>query len=414
MKALEVKKDVYWVGALDPNLRIFDIIMYTPFGTTYNSYVVKGSEKVAIFETVKEKFFDEYLNRLKCLDVDIEKIDYIVVDHTEPDHAGSVAKLLDISKNAKVVGSGNAIRFLKNIANRDFEYIEVKDGDTLSLGNKTLKFISAPFLHWPDSIYTYLLEDNMLFTCDSFGSHYCSDQVFNDLNPSEKDYMEALRYYYDCIMGPFKPYVLKAVDKIKDLQLDVICPGHGPILRQNPRKIVELYKEWSTPNPVIKPKVTICYVSAYGYTEELANTIAEGISSRLDIDIVKYDVIHHKPEEIMASLEASQGILFGSPTILSDALKPILDLLSTLNPIIHGGKVAAAFGSYGWSGEAVGNIETRLKQLRMNLMTPGLKINFKPSENELNKAFEFGENFAVKLFESRDKLQINSIVLKAV
>lgn len=412
MKALEIKKDIYWVGALDPNLRIFDIIMYTPFGTTYNSYVVKGSEKVAVFETVKEKFFDEYLDRLKDLDVKIENIDYIILDHTEPDHAGSVAKLLDISKNAKVVGSGNAIRFMKAIANRDFEYIEVKDGDTLSLGNKTLKFISAPFLHWPDSMYTYLVEDNMLVTCDSFGSHYCSEQVFNDLNPSDKDYNEALRYYFDCIMGPFKPYVLKAIDKIKDLKLDIICPGHGPVLRENPLKIVELYKEWSTPSPINKPKVTICYVSAYGYTEQLANKIADGIASKLDITIEKFDVIHHKIEDIMSSVESSQGLLFGSPTIVSDALKPIMDILLNLNPIVHGGKVAAAFGSYGWSGEAVGNIEARLKQLRMNILSPGLKINFKPSDTELNSAFEFGQNFALKLFESKGKLNINDLILK--
>ena len=165
MKALEVKKDIYWVGALDPKLRIFDIIMYTPFGTTYNSYVVKGSEKTAVFETVKEKFFDEYLERLKSLDINIENIGYIVVDHTEPDHAGSVGKLLEIAKNAKVVGSEAAIKFLKEIINRDFEYIIVGDGDSINLGNKTLSFIDAPFLHWPDSIYTYVEEDKLLITC---------------------------------------------------------------------------------------------------------------------------------------------------------------------------------------------------------------------------------------------------------
>ncbi len=147
--------------------------MYTPFGTTYNSYAVKGSEKTAVFETVKEKFFDEYLERLKSIDINIEKIDYIVVNHTEPDHAGSVGKLLDIAKNAKIVGSQAAIEFLKEIINRDFEFIVVNDGDSISLGNKTLSFISAPFLHWPDSMFTYVVEDKLLITCDSFGSHYC-------------------------------------------------------------------------------------------------------------------------------------------------------------------------------------------------------------------------------------------------
>lgn len=405
MRSLEIKKDIYWVGALDPDLRIFDIIMYTPYGTTYNSYVVKGSEKTAVFETVKEQFFEQYLERLKSLDIDFTKIDYIVVDHTEPDHAGSVAKLLELSPQAKVVGSSAAINFMKKIANRPFESIVVNDGDTLDLGNKTLKFISAPFLHWPDSIYTYVPEDNMLFTCDSFGSHYCSENVFNDLIENEEHYMEALRYYYDCIMGPFKPYVLKAIDKIENLEIDTICPGHGPILREDPWKIVELYRKWSTPEEKKndKDKITISYVSAYGYTKALAENIAEGIKSKGDFDIKMYDVIYHKMEDIVQDISESNGILFGSPTINGDLLEPIRTLLTHLNPLVHGGKVAAGFGSYGWSGEAVPNMERRLKELRMDMYTPGLKINFKPSEEELTKAFNFGAGFAEKIIAKENK-----------
>ena len=402
MRSLEVKKDIYWVGALDPDLRIFDIIMYTPYGTTYNSYVVRGSEKVALFETVKAEFFDQYLERLKSLDVDIHKIDYIIVDHTEPDHAGSVAKILEFSPQAKVVGSAPAIKFMEKIANKPFESIVVEDGTTLSLGNKTLQFIAAPFLHWPDSIYTFVPEDNIIFTCDSFGSHYCSENVFNDLIENEENYMEALRYYYDCIMGPFKPYVLKAIEKIEKLPIDTICTGHGPILRQDPWKIVELYRQWSTPLPTAEiPKITIPYVSAYGYTKSLAENIAEGIKATGDFDVKMYDVIHHKMDDIVKDITESEGVLFGSPTINSELLEPIRDVLSKLNPLVHGGKVAAAFGSYGWSGEAVPCIERRLKELRMDIFTPGLKIIFKPSEEELTKAFRFGEGFAKKLLDKK-------------
>ncbi|MDP4146375.1 MAG: FAD-dependent oxidoreductase [Bacillota bacterium] len=403
MNSIKVKKDVYWVGTLDPKLRIFDIVMYTPFGTTYNSYVVKGSEKTAVFETVKEHFFPEYLERLKSLDIDIENIDYIVVDHTEPDHAGSVAKLLDISKNAKVVGSAPAIRFLKSIANRDFDAITVKDGDTISLGNKTLRFISAPFLHWPDSIYTYVEEDNILITCDSFGCHYSSEKIFNDLVESESNYMEALKYYYDAIMGPFKSYVVKACDKIKDLQIDIICPGHGPVLRDNPWRIVNLYREWSKEAaPKKENNIVICYVSAYGYTRALAEKISEGIKDSENYNIEMFDVIYHKIEDILSSIDKADGVLFGSPTINGDALKPILDILTVMNPIVHGGKVAAAFGSYGWSGEAVPNIEARFKQLRVKTI-PGLRVNFKPSEAELTTAYKFGESFAQKIQENLNK-----------
>lgn len=399
MHALEVKKDIYWVGALDPGLRIFDIIMYTPHGTTYNSYVVKGSDKTAVFETVKEQFFDQYVERLYDLNIDIASIDYIIIDHTEPDHAGSVAKLLDLSPNAKVVGSAAAVRFMRNIANRNFESIIVSDNDTLSLGSKTLKFISAPFLHWPDTIYTYIPEDRTLVTCDSFGSHYCFDEVFNDKIPDKKDYMESLKYYYDCIMSPFKPHVLKAIDKIKDLDIDLICPGHGPVLRENPWKIIDLYKEWSTPTAKNeKKKVTISYVSAYGYTEQLANTIANGIKSVIaDADIKVYNVIYNEMNNIVRDISDSDGVLFGSPTIVGELLEPIRDLMSKLNPIIHGKKVAAAFGSYGWSGEAVPRIEARLRELSMNLYSPGLRICFKPSEMDLKDAFDFGAGFAKNL-----------------
>ncbi|GIM28284.1 oxidoreductase [Clostridium polyendosporum] len=397
MESLEIKKDIYWVGALDPNLRIFDIIMYTPYGTTYNSYVVNGNEKVAIFETVKEQFFEEYITRLKTLNVNINNIDYIIVDHTEPDHSGSVVKLLELSPKAKVVGSAAAIKFMKKIANRDFESIIVSDGDTLNLGNKTLRFISAPFLHWPDSIYTYIPEDKLLMTCDSFGSHYCFEEVYNDLILNTDNYMEALKYYYDCIMGPFKPYVLKAIDKIKNLEIDTICPGHGPILRENPWEIVNLYKEWSTPaalNKDKKKKVTISYVSAYGYTEQLASKITDGINSVGDFEIKLCNVIHCDMKDILLDISDSDGILFGSPTIVGELLEPIRDILSKLNPIVHGGKVAGAFGSYGWSGEAVPRIETRLAELKMEIHGPGLKINFKPSQEDLQKAFEFGIGFA--------------------
>ncbi|OPJ65092.1 FAD-dependent oxidoreductase [Clostridium oryzae] len=409
MKSLEVKNNIYWVGALDPGLRIFDIIMYTPYGTTYNSYVVKGSEKVAVMETVKAQFFDEYLERLKSMNIDITKIDYIIVDHTEPDHAGSVERLLDLSPNAKVVGTTPALHFLKSIVNRPFEYITVADGNTLSLGNKTLKFITAPFLHWPDTMYTYVEEDKVLITCDSFGSHYCNSKVFNDLNENEEQYMEALRYYFDCIMGPFKPYVLKAVDKIKNLDIDMICTGHGPILRQDPWRIVNLYKEWSTAAAKSeKPKVTISYVSAYGYTAELANSIAAGIKSNGDFDITLYDVIHHDKNKILEDISTSDGILFGSPTINGDLLEPIGELLLKLNPIVHGGKVASAFGSYGWSGEAVPNIEARLKQLKMK-QQPGLKISFKPSKDDLKKAFDFGSEFGKRVLVNLGKLPADAV-----
>lgn len=409
MKSCEIQKDLIWVGALDPNLRIFDIIMHTPYGTTYNSYVIKGSEKTVLFETVKVEFFDEYIERLKEANIDVEKIDYLVISHTEPDHAGSVEKIVNLSPNITIIASPVAIKYLEKIANRPFKYIEATESTSISLGDKTLKFMSVPFLHWPDTIYTYVPELKTLITCDSFGAHYSSDKIFDDLVESHEDYMIALKYYFDCIFGPFKPYVLKALNKIENLEITHICPGHGPILRKNIDKVLSLYKEWSTPpkkNEI--PKIVVCYVSAYGYTANLAKQISEGISSNKDVELKLYDVIHHDKNEILEEITSADGVLFGTPTINSDMLEPIRDLLNNMNPIVHGRKVAAAFGSYGWSGEGVPNTESRLKELKMKILTPSLKINFKPSVKELKKAYDFGCAFREKLLVSLGRLDLEN------
>lgn len=407
MKSCEIQKDLIWVGALDPDLRVFDIIMHTPYGTTYNSYVIVGSEKTVLFETVKVEFFDQYIERLKEANIDIEKIDYLVISHTEPDHAGSVEKIVNLSPNVTILASPVAIKYLEKIANRPFKYIEVNDSTSISLGDKTLKFMSVPFLHWPDTIYTYIPEIKTLITCDSFGAHYSTNNVFDDSVENYDDYMDALKYYFDCIFGPFKPYVLKAINKIKDLEIDYICPGHGPILRRDIDKVISLYKEWSTPSEKNSiPKIVVCYVSAYGYTANLAKQISEAISSKNDVEVKLYDVIKHDQNEILNEICLADGVLFGTPTINSDMLEPIRDILTHMNPIVHGRKVAAAFGSYGWSGEGVPNTESRLKELKMKILTPSLKINFKPSVKELKKAYDFGCAFREKLLISLGKLDL--------
>lgn len=400
LKSLKLKNDLYWVGSLDPNLRVFDIIMYTPYGTTYNSYVLKANSKTILFETVKAKHFDSYLARLRDLNIDLNNIDYIVVSHTEPDHAGSVEKILELSPNTKIIATQNAINYLKEIVNCKFEYIVVKDNDKIQVENKTLKFIEAPLLHWPDTMYTYIEDDEVLVTCDSFGSHYSSEGIVNTKIENKEHYMDALRYYYDCIMGPFKQYVVNAVDKIKDLKIDIICPGHGPVLVENPMEIVDIYYNWSK-NEIIVPKkdITICYVSAYGYTETLAQNIKKGIESISDYNVIMYDVINHSMDEILQSIASSQGVLFGTPTINGDALKPIWDVLVSLNPIVHGTKVSSAFGSYGWSGEGVPNTVQRLEQLRMKIVDP-LIVNFKPSKDDLKNAVEFGKKFIAKTIDN--------------
>ncbi|MEA4987186.1 MAG: FAD-dependent oxidoreductase [Anaerovorax sp.] len=414
MKTVELTKDLHWIGALDPDLKVFDIIMYTEFGTSYNSYLIHGSEKTAIFETAKEKFFDEYLEKLKKL-VSIDDISYIIVNHTEPDHSGSIARLLEINPKIKIVGSAAAINFVKEICNQDLNAIVVKDGDTLSLGNKTLRFISAPNLHWPDSIYTYIEEEKTLMTCDSFGAHYTLDEVTNDKITNTEDYMKALRYYFDNIMGPFKKDLLSAIEKIDKLDYVRICPGHGPVLVNNPKEVVEHYREWATEvNPNEKKTVVIPYVSAYGYTEIMAEEIRKGIHAAGDIDVRLYDLVTAEQKTVLDEMYWADGLLFGTPTIIGDALKPIWDLLTSIFAKTHGKKLASAFGSYGWSGEGVPHVLERLKQLNMKVYGEGLRIRFKPSSAQLQECFEFGFGFGASVLAGKvvEKKPVNAATRK--
>lgn len=401
METLELKKNLYWTGIKDKDLRVFDIIMETEFGTTYNSYLIKGSEKTALFETAKFKFFDTYLEELEQL-VDINKIDYIIVDHTEPDHAGSVEKLIEMNPNIKIVGTAVAISFLKNIVNRDFYSIAVKENDTLSLGDKTLHFMILPNLHWPDTMYTYIAEDKVLVTCDSFGSHYTFDGVLRSQVTDEDGYMRALKYYFDNIIGPFKPYMLKALNRIENLDIDMICTGHGPVLDCNIQEIMDTYRQWSTViNPNQQKTVVIPYVSAYGYTAEIAEEIAKGIREGGKIDVHLHDMVTSDKDEVLADIGFADGILFGTPTIVGEALKPIWDLTTSMFACTHGGKLASAFGSFGWSGEGVSHIVERLKQLRMKVVD-GLKIKFKPGKNDLIEAYDYGYDFGCVLLDKEN------------
>ena len=393
MSAIKAMDDLWWVGVEDHDLRVFDIVMHSDWGTSYNAYAVRGAEGVALFETVKEKFFDEYLQNLKEV-CSLDEVKYIVVGHTEPDHSGSLEKLLDLTPNATVVGSATAITFLKEIVNKPFASRAVKEGDTIDLGGRTLTFLSVPFLHWPDSMYTYIPEMKALFTVDSFGCHYADDRVFNDL--IDGDFTEAYKYYFDCIMGPFKPFVLKALDKIKGLDIQFIGNGHGPVLRADIPHYLEMYRQWATPVvvPADERRVAIAYVSAYGYTKQLAGVIADALAEGGVKHVELYDLVECDLETARAAVQTADGFLLGSPTLVGDALPPIYEMLVGLNPIIHKGKPAGAFGSYGWSGEAVPKLTAQMQAIGLKLPVEGLKVRFKPSEAQLAEARQFGLDFA--------------------
>lgn len=398
MKSLKLREGFYWTGIVDDSLRVFDIIMYTEFGTTYNSYVLKAGDKTILFETAKERFWDDYLEKLEEVTT-VSEIDYLVVSHTEPDHAGSVERLLDLCPHLKIISTGTANGFLKDIVNRDFTGIVIKDGQSMRIGNKTLCFMAVPNLHWPDTMYTYIEEEQILVTCDSFGSHYGFHDVLVSKVENWEDYEKATKYYFDCIIGPFKSYMIKALERVRQLDVTMICTGHGPVLDTKLEQMYQWYETWCTVhNPNQRKTVIIPYVSAYGYTKQVAEDIAVGIRECGEIDVRLYDMVEEDAGKVVEELGFADGILFGTPTIVGEALKPVWDLTLAMTPVTHGGKLAGAFGSYGWSGEGVPHIEERLRQLRMQVVD-GYQVRFRPDQADRQDAFDFGYNFGCILLD---------------
>lgn len=395
---LKVNDTVSWIGVLDNDILTFDIVMETHFGTTYNSYFI-NAEKKTIIDTVKETFWEEYLGKLKEL-TNPADIEVIVVNHTEPDHSGCIKNLLALAPKAIVYGSRQAINYLNEIINQPFKSEVIKDNDTLSLGNKTLRFISAPNLHWPDTIYTYLEEDKLLFTCDSFGAHYSNPAMFDDL---VEDYSESFDYYFNVILKPFSKFMLKAIEKIEPLEISAICPGHGPILRSTWKDKVTRSKQaaeiYLADSACEGNNVLITYVSAYGYTKQMAEAIAEGIKDSIECSIKVVDIEKIMLGELEELIVRSNALLIGSPTINQNTVLPVYKLFSLINPIRDKGKKAAAFGSYGWSGEAVKLIENHLRQLKLNIVLDSISLRFSPSNGKVLALKEFGQKFAQELLK---------------
>ncbi|MDR2836126.1 MAG: FprA family A-type flavoprotein [Bacteroidales bacterium] len=394
-KILKLNERVSWIGIYDYDITTFDVVMETKYGTTYNSYFINAQKKV-IVETAKAKFSDIYLEKVKKV-CNPAEVSYIILNHTEPDHSGSLSKLLEICPNAIILGSGQAIRYLQDLHETKFKYQIVKEGDELDLGDATIKFISAPNLHWPDSIYSYLVEDKILFTCDSFGAHFCKDEMFDDL---AGDYYDAFKYYFDCILKPFSKFFVKAIEKIENLEIKMIAPGHGPILRSYSKKIIDLSKklskEYLATTEHNSKTALILYVSAYGYTKIMAENIAIGIK-KANINVEVLDIEKMDLGEIEQKIVLADALLVGCPTINQNALLQVYKLFAIINPIRDKGKLAVAFGSFGWSGEAAEIITANLNLLKLKTEIPLIKMKFKPDTNQIEELVNFGRNFADKI-----------------
>ncbi len=398
MPVVRISDSISYVGILNPILRIFDVVMNTEYGTTYNSYIVKGNKKTALVETCHLSYFEQYLKNIREV-TNPEDIDYIVLNHCEPDHSGALEQLLKLCPKAEIYVTRPASIYLNGITNAtDLPVHAVKEGDELDLGGKTLRFIPAPFLHWPDSMFTFVPEEKAVFTCDFLGSHYCEPHITDDNIVYPKKYSDALAYYYSAIFGPFPSYVREGLKKLSLLDFDVALTSHGPILSRGCQLefALEKYAEWSKEKEQGAPLVPVFYCSAYGNTGLIAEAIARGIrSGRPDCICNVYNLNDHDMTNMAALINSASAVCIGSPTINADAVAPIWQLLSHVDAINSRKKPALVFGSYGWSGEAVPNITARLGGLRMDVFGEGYKVVFVPTECDLEKAEALGREFSL-------------------
>ena len=390
MAAIALKPGIWSVGVLNPAMRVFDIIMDAPYGTSYNAYLLTG-EKNVLIETVHADFFAEYEANIRQV-IPLEDVDYLIMNHNEPDHSGSVARLLERCPKLKILCTAAGKKHLEDITNRTFPVQVVKAGDTLELGGRTLSFIPAPMLHWADSMFTWDEADKTLFTCDFLGAHYCEPTMRDCSVHDPAAYADQFRHYYNCIFGPFKPHVLNGLDKMPG-GVELVCPSHGPCLSETLAQAVEDYRAWSTPVPREKKSAYIVYASAYGCTQALAEAAAQALLDA-GFDVAAGDVTVQGAAACALQANEADVLLVGAPTINRDAPKPVWDVLSSIDAINTKGRAAGAFGAYGWSGEAPGMLLTRLGQLKFTVPEAPFRVLFTPTQADLDAMADYARSVA--------------------
>lgn len=392
----KITEKVTWVGKIDWELKRFHgNELSTHRGSSYNSYLIRD-KKTVLIDTVWKPFAGEFVRNLKK-EIDLNEIDYIVVNHGEIDHSGALVELMREIPDTPIYCTANAVKSLKGHYHHDWNFVEVKTGDTLDIGESKLIFIEARMLHWPDSMFTYMTGENILFSNDAFGQHYASEQLFNDQVKQDELYYEAMKYYAN-ILTPFSGFVTKKIKEVMDmgLPIDIICTSHGIIWRDNPLQIVNKYLEWA--DNYQENQITIIYDTMWNGTRRMAEAIAEGIRSSDDAVVVKlYNASKYDKNDIITEVFKSKAVLVGSPTInrgISFSISGILEMIKGLG---FKNKKAAAFGAYGWSGEGVKIITEELKDAGFEVVDEGIRALWNPDEQALQQCREFGQRFVRSL-----------------
>ncbi|MFH1441480.1 MAG: flavodoxin domain-containing protein [Candidatus Omnitrophota bacterium] len=394
MAKIEIKKDIYWVGSVDWDVRTFHGHTYsTKRGTTYNAYLILD-EKVALVDTVYGPFSSELIEKIKEI-IDPSKIDYIVVNHIETDHSGALPEIMKLCPKAKLFGTAKCKDGLYKHYHQNWDFQIVKTADKLSLGKRELTFIEAPMIHWPDSMFTYCPQEKLLLPNDAFGQHYATSERFDDETDTCALMDEAAKYYAN-ILWPLSGVILKKIEEIKNLNIpiDMIAPSHGIIWRKDPSLIINAYLPWAKNE--VKPKIVVVYETMWRSTEKMARKIVEGIIDS-GIEVKLFDINQSGRTEIMKEMLDAEGFIVGSSTHDNDMLISIAAFMEFLKGLSPKNRIAAVFGSYGWAGGAIKNIEAEFNKTGIKVVIPSLGIQYVPDEAGLKQCFDFGRGFASKL-----------------
>ena len=390
--AVKITDDVWWVGAIDWNIRDFHGYV-TKRGSTYNAYLIMA-DKITLIDTVKAPFREEMLARIASV-VDPGKIAYIVSNHSEMDHSGCLAEVIKAVNPEKVFASAVGAKSLKEILTVDREITGVKDAETLSLGNRSLTFMETRMLHWPDSMFTYLKEERILFSQDAFGMHYASLERFDDeVDPAILAY-EAATYYANILL-PYSPLVLKLLEKVTAAGLDfrLIAPDHGPIWRRDIGGIIERYGKWAAQKP--SEKAVVVYGTMWHSTEKMARAISEGLSKGgLNVKLMSMSEVHRS--DVMYEILGAGAIAVGSSTLNNNMLPMLADIMTYMKGLKPKNLLGAAFGSFGWSGEAVKQLEQLLAEMKVESAGVGISVRNAPDGEGLARCYEFGLTMADKV-----------------
>ena len=392
MSKITLAEGITWVGVVDWNIRDFHGYE-TRRGTTYNAYLIED-EKIALVDTVKHVFSNELLRKIREV-TDLEKIDYLVINHVEMDHSSSLPIIAKEAKNATIIASQRGKDAIIEHYGRDFNIQTVKTGAELKLGRRTLRFVEAPMLHWPDSMFTYVVEDKILMPNDAFGQHFASFERFDDEVDPHVLTEEATTYYANILM-PFAPLITRKIQEVIQMGIPIamIAPSHGIIWRSDPSNIIKAYLDWSV--PISKNKVVIVYDTMWGSTEKMARAIAEGAASKkAEVKLMKLRAANRT--EVMTEILDAKAVVVGSPTLNNGMFPTLGSFLTYTTGLRPKGKLWSFFGSYGWGGGAVKNMVEMARKAGFEVYEPTVQVKYVPDDEDLKECFDFGQQIAIKI-----------------